>query len=143
MIHTVTLDAYSKRSGPYCGPYAVAAVTGITYAEACRRIKQSRRDCGQRVGRTVKGSWTNEIGRALGPGWIFNHLPGKPAPTFGRFLSLISDRETYVVWITGHYVAVSDGYFIDNRTRRRRLIKNAPYKRSTVLGYWKLIGGNA
>lgn len=137
MIHTVQLSGKSA-ARPFCGPYALAAVLGITYAEACRRIKAGRKKRGKPVPRQIKSTWDEEIGRILGADWIDQ---GPPEMTFARFLSLLTDRETYIVRLTGHYVAISDGQFIDNVTRRRRLLKNAPLKRSTVRGYWKHIGG--
>ena len=121
------------KNSPYCGPYALAAVTGVTYAEACRKLKALRRENRKHnVPKRIKAMWNEEMSALLGPGWV---AVSGPRRTLGQFIKQ-NPTGTFVVQVTGHYLVLSDGYFIDNQTRRRRMAKNAPRQRRMVKTFW-------
>jgi hypothetical protein len=110
----------------YCGPTAIAALTGlpiaqiedavIAYRKAHKAPKRERKGAAR-----VKGMWLSEIEptlRALGFKGVGYHA-GKRL-SFARWL-----RDTrngagrkYLVLVTGHYVAVSNGWFVDTTHRK-------------------------
>jgi hypothetical protein len=128
----------------WCGPTAIAAITGIAPEEVERAIlsyrathkppKASRNMRGQLV-RTL---WWHEVEPVLRLlGWrAVETEPHYRLRTFASWLrGRTGDQKPYLVLVTGHFVAVQAGWFVDTRFRQpielKRLLKK-PYARSRV-----------
>src|SRR5258708_1944332 len=111
----------------FCGPIAIAALTGLSTAEVERMVLRYRRLClePQPRGwlRAVKGMQTGEIvGVLRGPGYhVVEHAwLGDPSsrgvvfPTFASWLRF-KGPGLWLVSITGHFVAVNGDWFCDTR----------------------------
>lgn len=105
----------------WCGPAAIAAVTGAPTSRAVSAIKAVRDKYGDFVG-PVKGTWPNEIARAIGrirPTWSIEVIHFEYFKTtlaqwrnYHRQSNLI-----YVVAITGHFLAVAGNKLMDDNNR--------------------------
>jgi hypothetical protein len=119
------------RKKMWCGPVAVAATIGVDVAAVSDVIKRHRN------GKSVKGTHPNELQLA------FRHfgydmtlvadLRSKP-PTLATWERERTDMEaTYVVVVTGHWVAARGKWFCDTFTHGVPVkIKDAPGRRKRV-----------
>jgi hypothetical protein len=133
----------------YCGPTAIAAVTGLLVEEVENAVLAYRAEHpkpkAERMGRArVKAMWLYEVERVLerlgfdvemtfdGHGCVRD---GAPLPTFSDWLRLTKGGRggRYVVLVKGHFVAVSDGWFVDTFKREPvRLSAVRKFKRSRM-----------
>lgn len=109
--------------GAWCGPSALAAITGKSVVEVedailayRKRNPPPRRNRGHR-GRVVSMWWSEvePVCKALGWRVIENLRHGNP--TFAAWRRTRSGIGPYLVLITGHFVAVSGHWFVDSNNR--------------------------
>lgn len=102
---------------PYCGPTAVAALTGVPLSRIEKMLRRSRKGFKDRLGRKrqIKGTHSWEIKRVLkGLGCKITQVPD-PERTFGRFVRDTAHiNATFLVNVTGHYMVTRKGLFCDN-----------------------------
>lgn len=102
---------------PYCGPTAVAALTGVPVGRIEKMIRRKRRGghrdaLGRR--RAVRGTYTWEIVRLLTRLGCKVQEMADPESTFGRFCDDTAHMSSaFLVEVTGHFMAVYRGSFID------------------------------
>lgn len=130
----------------FCGPTALAAVTGATPEAAVAAILKVRETLPKPAPRgtaeLVKTTWSNEIAPALA---LLGHTAEHwvcDGRTFAQWLRAHrTSPHKYVVLITGHFVAFNAGWFVDTRFRvpveLKRLIKT-PYARKRVGHVWRV-----
>lgn len=130
----------------YCGPAAVAAITGLDTAESAALIRRA-------TGRTrVRGLFSHELLRtlrlagfaveALPPPdgesnrWWDVYWPKAKQPTFGAWLrdsDLLRDRHRALVLSVGrHFIVVSGGHYIDNAAGSPQPVESWPKRRARV-----------
>jgi len=117
----------------YCGPYALAALTGLDVDFIEKQINHRRE---KKPDASVK--WTN--------GWDLQ-FAGERADlpmgeietvsgmTFARWLRERKPDEVnakYLVLLTNHWVAVEGRKMIDTRTKKPTFIRRAPHRRKRV-----------
>lgn len=119
----------------YCGPYALAALTGLSVdyiEEQINRYREKKPDA------SVK--WVNgyELNHAGGQA---NFRMGEPMllrpekKTFARWLrerTLDEINAKYLVLLTGHWVAVEGRKMTDTWTKQPTFIRRAPHRRKKV-----------
>lgn len=141
----------SPALGPqFCGPTAIAAITGHSPAHVERvilsnratHLTQGRRFRGFRGSdsKRVRMTWSTEIAPALEAlGWRASMVDHQTArPTFSAWQHKARDQHaTYVVLITGHFVAVSGEWLADTTYRTPvRLSTVQKYQRRRVVMAW-------
>lgn len=105
----------------WCGPAAIAAVTGEPTSRAVREIKAVRAAYGNDAG-PIKGTWPSEVARAIGrirPTWGIEVVYfDRVRMTFSQWRNhrRRSDR-VYIVAITGHFLAVAGNKLMDDNNR--------------------------
>lgn len=119
----------------YCGPYAIAALTGLDVGYIEEQINHHR---GKNPGCSVR--WVN--GNDLAHVGTMAKVPmSKPElrinekKTFARWLRERTPEEAkakYLVLLTGHWIAVDGNKMIDTRTRTPTHIQKAPHRRRRV-----------
>lgn len=131
MLHT---PDYGDGARPFCGPTAIAAVTGESFKTIYKKIRRyrSERERPRAGGRILRGgSVLDCLGRKIpirGMGNIellevmrrFGFKP-KPHQEHGMTLRAFCDDRghigPFIVNVTGHYVAVSHGMICDTKTK--------------------------
>lgn len=119
----------------YCGPFALAAITGMSFEEvrAAINIQKGRSNLNQGILGTSNAQMVNALGDA---GYkvikVFNRADDKL--TFSQWQKQwgIDASKVYLIELTGHWVTVQGGYFIDNHTQHKVHLAYAPWKRKRV-----------
>jgi hypothetical protein len=131
----------------YCGPSAIAALTGKTVAQVEDAILAYRRDNpaprGHRGKARVKTTWTREIVpvlRALG--YEAREITLAHGRSLSRNLKALKrhgyDERPLLILITGHFIAVHGGWFVDTCQRMPALLKGHRYMRRAVKYVWTI-----
>lgn len=117
----------------YCGPTAVAALTGVPVGRIENMIRRKRRGgYRDRNGRRmpVRGTYTWEIVRVLKRLGCKVEKMADTESTFGRFCDDTAHMSTaFLVEVTGHFMAVHRGMFVD--TSHREPTTAAGYAKAT------------
>lgn len=138
----------------YCGATAISAVTGMpitrvedfVLAHRTRVPKPARKGLRNKLAR-VTTMWSSEIEpvcASIGACAYDVALPiwrrGICAPTFTTWLRLHRDPKlTYIVLITGHYVAVCGDELVDTLNRQPVSLKTfRKYNRARVRAAWRV-----
>ncbi len=143
---TVPFREEGQRGAMWCGPAAISALTGYSTTEVSRLVARSRnnrrgagRFSGTRSVRGVKAMTDREVSSALEAlGYkarTSRVISGGREATLAQWARDHADPiGSYVVLITGHFVAVHNGQIIDNRTCQWAdvLRPGAPYRRARV-----------
>jgi hypothetical protein len=125
----------------YCGPYVMAAVTGESFTEIRRVINRAK---GRPSTRGVCSVQPRELKQAFRDfGWrIFTvyHHAEEPKMRLKEFMHGLDpdDSTMYVVYITGHYVAVQGGLFIDTFSKHKVSTAFSPQSGKTVKEVYRL-----
>jgi hypothetical protein len=122
--------------GVYCGPAALMAVSGKRLAEvraAINAAKQRKENTG------VCGMYDWELFIAMDNLGLKHHCQKIDFPPHVRTLAkIVEDKNwclpdrTYIVSLTGHYVAVENGVVMDNRIRFGCSVTEHPSKNKRV-----------
>lgn len=117
-----------KGKNSYCGPAAIAALTGVTTDDAAREL---RAVSGRRA---IKWCYTSELVAALERlGYRATETRVGDNPTLARWLRERENRGVAtIVLVTGHFVAVKGNKFADNRNPDPIFISKAPGRRRRV-----------
>jgi len=138
MLHTPIVDRKGK---VYCGPTAVAAITGMPLSKVEKMLRRVRNE-GQadmiggktpRKSKAVRGIYNTELVKVLGrAGYKVTHHAG--GMTLGALLDDRGHMGYHVVHYAHHYVSFARGQIIDNGTlvpvdfgsfgRRAKRVKN-------------------
>jgi hypothetical protein len=114
----------------YCGPAAVAALTGVTTTKAAEFIRTAYNR------KAIRRVYPEELVHALkemGYRATYSLVSGKP--TMAKWLREREDRNAAnILFLTGHFVAVKGNKFVDNHTKEPVWISKAPGRRKRVLG---------
>ena len=122
---------HTNKSSLWCGPAAIAAVTGYDTATIHR---VARSVCNRR---RLAGMYLSELAatlQALGAKNTLHRLSGK-LPTLAQWLKAHTQtlrNKTVVLVVGNHYVTVSGRYFIDNHTVDAVPLRDAPRRRARV-----------
>jgi hypothetical protein len=134
---------FATEGGAFCGPTAVAAVTGVKPERveelvlAWRAIhKPPTRGCRSKQ-RPVTTMWSSEMEPILNRlGWRVTrvrHDYTRHAQTFAAWQRGRDREATYILLVTGHFVAVSGRWFADSHHRTPIRLTQAPNRRKRVL----------
>lgn len=123
--------------GVYCGPGALMAVTGKRLPEVRAAINKAR---GKPAHIGVCGLQRKFLLQAISElGMDYYVFPESCLPErFNTLEKLVKDHNwclpflTYIVNVTGHYVAVHDGKVVDNQIRFGCPIEEHPSRRKKV-----------
>jgi hypothetical protein len=137
MLYEINHD---RRSTLWCGPAAIAAVTGKPTSEIHAKISE----VGGR--QNIKGVYNRELLntlQALGAPaeevWSLRWSTHSKPPTLAAWLrenrSLYADRPV-IVQVTRHYVTVFGKRLIDNTTGGTVALGSAPHRRARVKRAW-------
>lgn len=127
----------------FCGPTALAAITGETVERIEQIIVAHRAQHGQprrdkKRGAIVRTMWANEVAPVCAAlGWRVVVERYRPGMTFAQWQAQRGDGP-HLVLITGHFVAVSGHWFVDSGNRLPIPLSRAPYRRKRVRCFWKL-----
>lgn len=127
----------------FCGPTAIASITGRTVAEVEQAIVAHRAEHGQprrdqKRGAVVRTMWSNEVAPVVERlGW---RVAEEQRGEFRTFAQWQRERGAgpYLVLITRHFVAVSGEQFVDTRNREPIPLAKAPYRRKRVKFIYRL-----
>jgi hypothetical protein len=134
----------------FCGPTAIAAVTGIPVSRVEDAVLKSRDEAAGRGYRTprerkkgarVKMMWSHEIipvCRKLG--FVAQRVEVVTS-TYRRLTEAMQRGEIagpLMVLVTGHYLALSRWHFVDNRHRKPVDHSRYSCQRDRVQNIWKL-----
>lgn len=143
-MFTPVIDA-KRRRGPYCGPTAIALLTGVPYSRIEKMIRRKRGASAKDVdGRNIpiKGTYPWEVRRILKLLGC-KVTPVKVAPAgattpLSRFVDDYRYAGTYLVEVTGHFMVCEKGLIAD--TTHQLPIPIEKYARSTrrVQAAWKV-----
>ena len=121
----------------YCGPFAIAALTGGTTDDASRLVRSFT---GRRA---IKYMYTDELKEALiRRGKKLKHIsfPKGCRPTLSQWIAKHAKPDTsYVVLVTGHYVVVSNNRFACSQNPTLVKLDDAPGKRRRVIMHLELL----
>jgi len=132
MLHQIVHD---NRSKLWCGPAAIAAVTGQPTSVVTRALLQVR------DGKPVKGIYNHEL---LGALRMLGYMPSEEVRVRGpltlaefaaKHRNLFSERPM-IVQVTGHYVVLAGRRFVDSHTMTPVWLKDAPHRRRRVEWAW-------
>jgi hypothetical protein len=114
----------------YCGPSAIAAFTGLhPKVEVRTAINKVR---GRKATQGVVLMQPGEIKAVLELfGFQIRRVPTPDKPTLKEFVKAHPDA-VFVAYVTGHFVAVSRGMCLDNKTMIARPIDSFPGNRKLV-----------
>ncbi len=127
----------------WCGPYALAAVSGMTYEEARDDLAKARKH-NSGGSQNVKGVFNYEMesafDRHFGYPIIFRYIPfrysatGKyDQPTLKQFLYLFDiSQGTYILTFGNHYVTIENGKLLDNQNKQQTPFAMAKHMRKRV-----------
>lgn len=104
---------------PFCGPTAVAALTGVPLARIEKMLRRSRKGYRDSYGRkiAIKGTHTSEVLDVLRRLDCKVGEPSRPAMTFARFCDdTINVPDAYLVEVPGHFMVTCQGLYCDNGT---------------------------
>jgi len=125
----------------YCGPYVMAAVTGESFETIRAAINHAK---GRPSTRGVCSVRPRHLKHAfMGLGWrtfTTYHHADSPKMTLKQFMKSIRDDDDsiYVVYITGHYVAVQGDMFIDTFSTHKVSTAFAPRAGKTVKEVYRM-----
>ena len=152
----------SKTSNKFCGPAAIASLTGVHVDEAAYALRVAT---GRRAIKGVRSNGMVDALKLLGYSatqvkleqvtvkqpvpharaygitiWKWRK-PGKrcTAPTLVSVLRTIADRkpeDKYLVIITGHYVTIQGRKLYDTKHPEGIFLGQCPYRRRRVRGLW-------
>lgn len=96
---------------PYCGPAAVAILTGVPLSRIEKMLKRGRKGWGNKP---VKGTYNWEVRRVLERlGCKVEELK-KPESTIAKFADDVRHAGAYLVNVTNHYMVAYAGTIADN-----------------------------
>jgi len=128
----------------WCGPYAVAAATGVAVEVVEEKINERRlKPPTASIGKASANELhavLSELGykkasMIVGSGLKDRSPSGTSLPTLAAWLKRRRGDEmkmTYIVLITGHFVAVRGRKITCSQTREVRFLKSAPGRRMRV-----------
>jgi len=125
----------------YCGPYVVAAVTGESFDVIRSALNRAK---GRPDTRGVCSVQTQELRKAFKElGWnstVTYHHAENSKMRLKQFMKSIreDDDSLYVVYITGHYVAVQGSMFIDTFSKHKVNTAFSPQAGKTVKEVYRL-----
>ncbi|HKV44611.1 MAG TPA: hypothetical protein VJT32_08060 [bacterium] len=130
----------NKSSNRFCGPAALAAITGIHVDDAAYTL---RKVSGKRF---IKGIGTRHMLAAIER---LGHRaqPMKLGLTYGyptltqALAGVLKGRPSdarYLVLITGHYVTIQGRRLVDNKHPEGIALTACPYRRKRVKGVWQI-----
>lgn len=115
-LFTPVIDVKHK---PYCGPTAIAALTGVPLARIEKMLRRVRRNWSgtRRRNMPIKGTYNSEVLRVLQRlGCKFAEVKN-PERSFARFCD--DTRyvpSAYLLNVPGHYMVTCQGLYCDNST---------------------------
>jgi hypothetical protein len=118
----------------YCGPMALAAITGLDTATIVAKLKDNRRRVSGNP--TIRGTRFGELAMVASEfGWSVEHIKTfiRNPPTLAGWAKT-RDRDTaYLIAVTGHWVALKGHWFCDTRTCGVPVrFTKAPHRRKRV-----------
>ena len=123
----------------YCGPFAIAALTGGTTDDASRLVRSFT---GRRY---IKWMYTSEVAKALqlrGKAIRRVNWRRRERPTLNQWINTHAKPDTsYVVLVTGHFIVVSNNRYACSEFPTAVRLDDAPGKRRKVEGYIEITGG--
>lgn len=123
-------DTKSKTRHQWCGPTALAAVTGCGYQTALDVLREVT---GRRA---ITRTWNGELVRAFSIlGWVAEVVRVDGKPTLARWLRQRTPevaKSHVVVNVTKHYVAVLGRKVVDNKTKDPVFLREYPHRRLRV-----------
>lgn len=119
----------------FCGPFAASAVTGKCVEDIEERINEHRKkDAGSKITTTYNHDLVYAL-KKLGYRVEYEreHYEKYPCPTLARWMRERDDLEaSYLVLVTGHWVAVKGRKFVDTFTGLPVFLKAAPHRRKRI-----------
>lgn len=127
----------------WCGPAALATITGKPVSECMQAIRDSR---SYNHNKPIKGVGCRLLEKAAKRlGYRFESLPHPWSDgeiTMAKWTrenkSKFADAPVLLI-VTGHYVTVAGNSFNDNHTRTPVRLKRAPHRRKRVKAAWRVV----
>ncbi len=122
----------------FCGPYAVSAITGKPVEDIEDTLNRRR---GKMSGTKIVTTYNTELRLTMcSLGFratlIYNNMgPSRKSPTLAKWLRERCGPETtatYLVLVTGHWIAVKGRKMVDTWTKKPIFIGKAPHRRKRV-----------
>lgn len=140
MLHTPIADGRRH----FCGPTAIAAVTGATFDEVYKKIRRVRSDRNGRVrdtaGRKVPIKGMGNFDLLLTMKRFGFKVKAKGSLGYPTLRALLEDRGhlgPIIVNVTHHYIAVSRGMICDTFTKVPIPMMDYPKLRVRVEGWYQ------
>jgi hypothetical protein len=131
-----------KHSNHYCGPAAVALLTGVHVDEAARALRAASGE------RAVKGTVNRHMMTALS---LLGHMAipvptqsvnGRPPTLTQALKGALRGRQVetrYLVTLTGHYVVIQGRKLYDNKHPQGVRLTECPYRRKRVRALFSVV----
>jgi hypothetical protein len=131
-----------KNISSFCGPFAIAAITGISIVDIIDAFKKLRINNGnEKRAKRIKGVYNGEMREILSQfNFNMNRIDGLKEISLKRFVETEGKKHLNVpilVNVTGHYVVLFNGIMTDTTYRipvAFQFVKR--YRRSSVLNAW-------
>tara|TARA_R100001082_G_scaffold110148_2_gene89176 strand:- start:2984 stop:3496 length:513 start_codon:yes stop_codon:yes gene_type:complete len=133
-------DWHGKQRITWCGPYAIATVSGTAYEPAYQAAKRAR---GKRHAKGITCRNLKDACASLGVNGTWKMLSKKRA--LRKFIEeSLMPNEVYVVNITKHFIVIDtrDWTTIDNQSLGWCAVENSKHKNKMVHGYFKVENPN-
>lgn len=119
----------------YCGPFAASAITGKYVEDIENKINEHRK---RSPGTKITTTYNHDITYALKKlgyrvEYEREHYEKHPCPTLARWMRERDNLEaSYLVLVTGHWVAVKGRKFVDTFTGLPVFLRAAPHRRKRI-----------
>lgn len=132
----------SRKRGPYCGPTAIALLTGVPYRKIEKMIRRKRGASAKNVNGAyipIKGTYNREVLE------ILKQLGCKTAPvknaeqTLGQFVDDQRFSGTYLIEVTSHFMVCEGGSVADTTYLQPIPIEDYPRRTRKVRQAWRVV----
>jgi hypothetical protein len=126
---------------PYCGPTAIALLTGVPYSRVEHMIRRKRGGYRDRNGRRkkVKGSYHWEVTKILKRLGCKVEEIKVTGSTLGAFVEDQRHAGTMLVRVTGHFMVASGGMVADTTYPTPVAIEQYPKHTRRVVQAWRVV----
>lgn len=133
MLHTPVMDC---RPTAYCGPSAIAILTGVPLSRIESMLKRGRKGWGDKP---IKGTYMHEVKRVLKRLGCKVQEVKNPVSPVGKFADDVRHAGTFLVRVTGHLMVARGGVLADSSNLTGVPVE--AYHRGTrrVRNAWKVI----
>ncbi len=143
---TSAITGTTRKAHTWCGPYALALVSGLTYDQVYKKLLRNANAQLHRFQPRIKYltgvglELMERVSKTVKCKFEFTRVKGKP--TLNQFMNELRPNRIYVIHVTRHYLVVdtSDWTVCDNQIQRWVSLPDYKYRLSRVRDYAEVRG---